>query len=83
MVSSKTHVPWGIIAVIHEREASQSWKANLAQGDLATMLLRVEPQKLWKGVGLSDAGGVVHHAAFSARAGTSSGSTNSSSSSPR
>ena len=32
-VSSKTNVPWGIIAVIHEREASQSWKANLAQGD--------------------------------------------------
>ena len=32
-VSTKTKVPWGIIAVIHEREASQSWKANLAQGD--------------------------------------------------
>jgi lysozyme family protein len=32
-VSGKTKVPWGIIAVIHEREASQSWKANLAQGD--------------------------------------------------
>jgi lysozyme family protein len=32
-VSNKTKVPWGIIAVIHEREASQSWKANLAQGD--------------------------------------------------
>jgi lysozyme family protein len=32
-VSGKTNVPWGIIAVIHEREASQSWKANLAQGD--------------------------------------------------
>jgi lysozyme family protein len=33
VVSNKTKVPWGIIAVIHEREASQSWKANLAQGD--------------------------------------------------
>ncbi len=32
-VSFKTTVPWFIIAVIHEREASQSWKANLAQGD--------------------------------------------------
>jgi lysozyme family protein len=32
-VSKTTHVPWAIIAVIHEREASQSWKANLAQGD--------------------------------------------------
>ncbi len=26
-------MPWFIIAVIHEREASQSWAANLAQGD--------------------------------------------------
>jgi len=32
-VSNKTSVPWFVIAVIHEREASQSWKANLAQGD--------------------------------------------------
>lgn len=32
-VSKKTKVPWAIIAVIHERESSQSWKANLAQGD--------------------------------------------------
>jgi lysozyme family protein len=32
-VAAKTTVPWAIIAVIHEREASQSWKANLAQGD--------------------------------------------------
>ncbi len=32
-VSTKTKVPWFVIAVIHEREASQSWKANLAQGD--------------------------------------------------
>jgi lysozyme family protein len=32
-VSEKTNVPWFVIAVIHEREASQSWKANLAQGD--------------------------------------------------
>lgn len=32
-VSAKTTVPWFVIAVIHEREASQSWAANLAQGD--------------------------------------------------
>jgi lysozyme family protein len=32
-VATTTKVPWFIIAVIHEREASQSWKANLAQGD--------------------------------------------------
>src|SRR5690349_1458630 len=32
-VSAATGVPWFVIAVIHEREASQSWAANLAQGD--------------------------------------------------
>lgn len=32
-VSSVTHVPWPVIAVIHERESSQSWTASLAQGD--------------------------------------------------
>lgn len=32
-VSAATGVPWFVIAVIHEREASQSWKASLAQGD--------------------------------------------------
>ena len=32
-VASKTKVPWFIIAVIHLREASQSWKGSLAQGD--------------------------------------------------
>lgn len=28
-----TRVPWWLIAVIHERESSQSWTASLAQGD--------------------------------------------------
>jgi lysozyme family protein len=32
-VSAKTGVPWFVIAVIHERESSQSWRASLAQGD--------------------------------------------------
>lgn len=32
-VSAKTSVPWFVIAVIHERESSQSWTASLAQGD--------------------------------------------------
>jgi lysozyme family protein len=32
-VEAKTGVPWPVIAVIHEREASQKWTANLAQGD--------------------------------------------------
>lgn len=32
-VEVKTGVPWAVIAVIHERESSQSWTASLAQGD--------------------------------------------------
>jgi len=32
-VSLATRVPWFVIAVIHERESSQSWAASLAQGD--------------------------------------------------
>lgn len=32
-VEQRTGVPWFVVAVIHEREASQSWSANIAQGD--------------------------------------------------
>lgn len=32
-VSKTTGMPWAVIAVIHEREASGSWSANIAQGD--------------------------------------------------
>ncbi len=32
-VESQTTVPWFVVAVIHERESSQSWRASLAQGD--------------------------------------------------
>src|SRR4030081_494681 len=32
-VSLKTGVPWPVIAVIHQRESSQSWLGSLAQGD--------------------------------------------------
>jgi len=32
-VAKQTGVPWFVIAVIHEREASQRWDASLAQGD--------------------------------------------------
>lgn len=32
-VELQTNVPWPVIAVIHERESSQSWAASLAQGD--------------------------------------------------
>jgi lysozyme family protein len=32
-VQNKTGVPWYMIAVAHEREASQNWNTQLAQGD--------------------------------------------------
>jgi lysozyme family protein len=32
-VEALTGVPWFVIAVIHERESSQSWSGSLAQGD--------------------------------------------------
>jgi lysozyme family protein len=32
-IQQDTGVPWWVIAVIHEREASQSWRGSLAQGD--------------------------------------------------
>ena len=32
-VSGATKVPWYVIAVIHEREASQKWNTQLGQGD--------------------------------------------------
>jgi lysozyme family protein len=32
-VEAKTGVPWPVIAMIHQRESSQSWTASLAQGD--------------------------------------------------
>lgn len=33
VVAAKTGVPWFVIAVIHERESSQTWDRSLAQGD--------------------------------------------------
>jgi lysozyme family protein len=32
-ISAATKVPWWVVAVIHEREASQNFKCQLAQGD--------------------------------------------------
>lgn len=32
-IQTDTDVPWYAVAVIHEREASQRWNANIAQGD--------------------------------------------------
>src|SRR5229473_5387719 len=54
-----------------------------AERDVVAMFVRVEPQQLWIGIGLGDAAGVIHHAALSTGAGVSSGSTRTSSSSPR
>src|SRR5262249_12479860 len=54
----------------------------LAQRDLVAMFLGVEAQELWVGVCFSEAGIIIHHASLSAR-GASSGSTSTSSSSPR
>ncbi len=33
-VEARTGVPWAVIAVIHERESSQSWGRSLAQGGI-------------------------------------------------
>ncbi len=52
-----------------------------AQRNLAAVLFRIEAQQLRVGVGLGGTSGVIHHAALSA--GVSSGSTRTSSSSPR
>ena len=54
-----------------------------AQRDLAAVLPGIEAQQLRKGICLGDASGVIHHAAHSGAAGLSSGSTRTSSSSPR
>lgn len=32
-VANETGVPWFVVAVIHEREASQNWLCSIAQGD--------------------------------------------------
>jgi hypothetical protein len=47
------------------------------------VLSRVEAEHLRKGVGQRNPARIVHHAALSACAGSSSGSTSTSSSSPR
>lgn len=42
-VSVKTGVPWFVIAVIHEREASGNWNTQLGQGDPLNQVSRHEP----------------------------------------
>ena len=56
---------------------------DLSQSDLATVLPRIEAQQLRKCICLGDASGVINHAAHSGAEGLSSGSTRTSSSSPR
>lgn len=43
-VEAATGVPWFVIAVIHEREADQSWAANIAQGDAWNHVSRHVPR---------------------------------------
>ena len=69
--------------VVVPGEGTPEPKILFTQRDLAAMFAGVEAQQLWIGVGFSDATGVIHHAALSAGAGLSSGSTSTSSSSPR
>ncbi len=62
-------------------------KILFAQRNLAAVFLGIEAQQLRIGIGLGDAAGVIHHAALSAgdsaAVGASSGSTRTSSSSPK
>ena len=43
-VSERTGVPWFVIAVIHEREASQDWNTQLGQGDPLNQVSRHDPK---------------------------------------
>ncbi len=68
-VSARTGVPWFFVAVAHEREASQNWNTQLAQGDpLGSVSVHVPkgrgPFKTWED-GAYDA--LVNCAPFAAR----------------
>lgn len=39
-----TRVPWWVIAVIHEREASQAWWANIANGEPWNRMTKLVPK---------------------------------------
>jgi len=43
-IEAATGVPWFVIAVIHEREASQEWDKQLGQGDPLDMVSRHVPR---------------------------------------
>lgn len=68
-VATKTGVPWPAIAVIHERECSQSWARSLAQGDpWNSVSVHVPagrgPFKSWEDAALD---ALVHCAPYAAR----------------
>ncbi len=50
-IEADTGVPWFIVAVIHEREASQRWDRQLGQGDPLNEVSRHVP-KGWRGLRL-------------------------------
>ena len=43
-LSKLTSVPWFVIAVIHEREASQHWWANIANGEPFNRITKMVPR---------------------------------------
>lgn len=43
-IEKATGVPWFVVAVIHEREAGQSWSAQLGQGDPLNQVSRHVPR---------------------------------------
>src|SRR5882724_2038312 len=69
--------------VVVPREGLPEPEILFAQRNLAAIFAGVEAQQFWIGIGLRDASGVIHHATVSAGVGRSSGSTRTSSSSPR
>ncbi len=89
VVAAETQLDHAEREIMHARlvvvpgEGAPEAKVLFAQRDLAAVLSRIEAKQFRIGVGLRDAGGVIHHAAFSATSGLSSGSTSASSSSPR
>src|SRR5258708_35656714 len=79
---AEREIPYPALIVVPGEWAPEP-EILFAQRDFAAMFLGVEAQQLRIGIGLRNAAGVIHHAAVSAGAGVSSGSTRTPSSSPR
>lgn len=71
----------GLVIVPGERAPEA--EIFFAQRDLVAVLAGIEPEHFRIGVGLRDAARIIHHAALSCAGAASSGSTSTSSSSPR